>query len=108
MRTNRKLGIGRCFALLAVLALVGCPHPVPDPNPPHDADAAPHVYPDATPVDACLALALVGCDEGADPDCAAVMTKVVQTKLTPIDVPCLAAAHSKDDVHRCRSNIACR
>ena len=106
MRANVKLGIGRCFGILAVLTLVGCPHPTPEPAPPRDADAA--TYPSATPADACTALKLVGCQEGFDADCTATMAKVVQTKLTPVDLGCLAASHSKDDVHRCRSNVACR
>ena len=81
----------RWLALL--LAACGAPN-----LPPHDYDLD-----EASAVSVCANLAALGCDEGRDDKCVAVVTKVQTSRLTNLHTGCLAAAESKEAARRCRS-----
>lgn len=93
------------FAIVAMAALVvqGCP-PSPTPPTPDASDAAPPPPPQdaSTPsATACANLAAVGCAEGKVSNCAATLDHVVATKLTTVDVPCLASRKTKAELRAC-------
>jgi hypothetical protein len=105
------------FLAVAVLAMQGCP-PSPTPPAPDASDAAPPPVADAAPApipsvdastpstQACVNIARLGCAEGAISNCAATLDHVDATKITKIDIACLAAAKTKAAVRACGS-IAC-
>ena len=116
-----KLGI--LFpAVLTAVVLTGCPpEPVYPPGPDGGTEDTywppdPEDYADApqTPCSrACSTLRRLGCPEGAPPEnggdsCTAVCQHVVDTKLTPIDPACIAAATTKAAARECGSTVKCR
>lgn len=85
---------GIVIAALA-LALTACPGPQP---PHHDAADGAIL---GTPQTFCDSLARNGCRAGLDVHCVDVVTHVVETKLTRVDLSCVANAQSKDAVIAC-------
>lgn len=90
-------------SLVLVLLLAGCPSP-PPPNPiPHDADGA--TLP--TPENACASMRSAGCLEGFDVHCVDVLSHVVDSGLTPVDLPCLVGAATKEAMRACKGGPDC-
>lgn len=91
------------FAVAAASLAAECP-PKPAPvgldasRPPGDASTA--------AVSACANLAALGCIEGTAGNCAATIDHVAATRLTRIDVACIASASSKAAVRAC-GGVAC-
>lgn len=102
-----KLGLITTLTFALTTCAAACPPP-PAPGPGADAgvlEAPPAPAPSPMVTAACAAMKAAQCPEGSDPNCAAVITKIVADKLTPINVPCLAAAGSAPAVRAC--GIAC-
>lgn len=99
-----------CLLVPAIAAAcAGCPTPpAPTPGVPDAAitttDAAPSL-PDASSdlVAACANMKTLGCAEGNDPLCPAVLGHGVDAHITRLDVPCLAGAKSKAEARGCGS-----
>jgi hypothetical protein len=99
------------FAFGFVVA--GCP-PTPNP-PPNDADASqPAPQYDADPGDASLAalracanLKMLGCQEGQKERCGETVDRVLETKITPFDIECVASAPNVEAVRKCPA-IQCK
>lgn len=94
---ERQEGIVRRYLWLVVLWLSSCyPEPV---TPPVDA---PDAATCATPaVCACEALAVLGCSEGQHPDCVGSTEAMMASRITWVDVDCIAGAPSKQAVRAC-------
>ena len=79
------------LALSIVLAACATPGPTPPPLPTD-------VY-----AGACANLAAIGCQEGAKPNCAAVMQRAQESAITDLHPACLATATSKEAARACGS-----
>lgn len=89
------------LALVFAVLLTACPPASSPPTPDADAASAP-----SSPAAACSHLAAIGCIEGADTHCAAVLEHVVDAGLTPINVRCLASASTKEAARSC-GGVSC-
>lgn len=89
------------IALLAAQCNTPAPAPAPTPVPVPDAGAAgaPPAPPPTAEQAACDNLARVGCPEGEDPLCVAVLTR--GETLTKVPLACLAGAKSAAAVQAC-------
>lgn len=56
---------------------------------------------------ACTNLRTLGCIEGTAGDCAVTIDHVVATRLTRIDVGCLARAATKGEARACGGSVSC-
>lgn len=94
-------------AWLALLGACVPPGPVPPPGP----DASDSGPPGASCVAACLALATVGCPEGAAPACASTLAKVEADRLIrdPVGNPvtCATLGHVTSQAEARSDGIAC-
>jgi hypothetical protein len=88
------------LGLVYLLGVTACPQPLPPVPPgPGPADAAPSTIAEAT----CTNLARLQCPEGLRPDCAAVVQKAIDTRITDLKLGCLAEAQTVDAVRACGS-----
>lgn len=107
------------LACVAGFAHHGCP---PDPSPPQPdaADAAPPPTDAAPPTDAsrkdagatdynlaCAALALSGCVEGQNPNCAKTMQANQESRINDYKPACLIPCKTKTCVHACGKAVTC-
>jgi len=90
----------RLFVLFCLVALSACPKGGPAKDTLGILDAG------TSYGAACANLAAVGCPEGAMPDCAAVLQRMVVARLTSINVACLASALTPVAVQAC-GGVAC-
>lgn len=87
--------------VILALACAACP---PQPSPvPHDLDGA--IAP--TPENACASMRSAGCIEGADIHCADVLSHMVDSGLTPLDLACLTGASTKEAARACKGGPDC-
>lgn len=98
-------------AFASAFAQRSCP-PSPQPPAPDASDAAPPPMPAdggaATDYNlACAALALAGCKEGQDPNCASAMQHNQEGRINDYKPKCLLACHDKACVHACGPAVEC-
>lgn len=101
------------FLIVLVYFLVAwqsCAHSPPIPAPPqNDAGAGDAVAADANSIDdgktiyasTCAHLAVIGCEDGKPANCASVLKKMVEGRITSINLPCLNASKDVTSARKC-------